>query len=136
MIEFWTRSGYILRYTGSLAADCYHLLIMGEGLHCSIGSKIQKRKLRILYECAPIAFLVEKAGGLSSDGEVSVLDIIVEGYYQKTDFIVGSKEEVERLQRFMTAEKKRKRAESPSKINSRKYRIPEKNGEEDDQIYY
>ena len=40
MIEFWTRSGYALRYTGSLSADVYHLLIKGEGLYCSIGSKI------------------------------------------------------------------------------------------------
>lgn len=81
MIEFWTRSGYVLRYTGSLSADCYHMFSKGEGLYCSIGSKLQKKKLRILYECAPIAFLVEKAGGLSSNGEVSMLDVIVEGYY-------------------------------------------------------
>lgn len=81
ILEFWTRSGYKLRYTGSLSADAYHLLTYGEGLYCSIGSKIQKKKLRILYECAPVAFLVEKAGGLSSNGEVSMLDVIIEGYY-------------------------------------------------------
>ena len=40
MIEFWTRSGYVLRYTGSLSADCYHLFSKGEGLYCSIGSKL------------------------------------------------------------------------------------------------
>lgn len=81
MIEFWIRSGYALRYSGALSADIYHLLFKGEGVFCSIGSKLQKKKLRILYECAPIAFLVEKAGGLSSNGEVSVLDVIIEGYY-------------------------------------------------------
>jgi Fructose-1-6-bisphosphatase, C-terminal domain len=62
--------------------------------------------------------LVEKAGGLSSNGEISVLDVVVEGYYQKTDFIVGSKEEVERVQRFVTFEKEKKRklnAEAASK---------------------
>lgn len=115
ILEFWTRSGYVLRYTGSLSADAYHLLIKGEGLYCSIGSKLQKKKLRILYECAPIAFLIEKAGGLSSNGEVSMLDVIVDGYYQKTDFVVGSKEEVDRVQRYVTAEKRKKRAQSPDK---------------------
>ena len=64
----------------------------------------------------PIAFLIEKAGGLSSNGEVSMLDVIVDGYYQKTDFIVGSKEEVERVQRFVSAEKRKKRELSPSKV--------------------
>lgn len=52
-----------------------------------------------------MAFLVEKAGGLSSNGEVSMLDVIIEGYYQKTDFIVGSSEEVERVQRYVSKEK-------------------------------
>ena len=96
-IEFWTKAGYALRYSGSLSADIYHMLVKGEGVYCSIGSKLQKKKLRILYECQPIAFLVEKAGGLSSNGENSLLDVKVEGYYQKTDLIVGSKEEVQRV---------------------------------------
>jgi sedoheptulose-bisphosphatase len=97
VIQFWTKAGYALRYSGALSADIYHLLVKGEGVYCSIGSKLQKKKLRILYECAPIAFLVEKAGGRSSNGEMSLLDVKVDGYYQKTDFIVGSKEEVERV---------------------------------------
>ncbi len=85
------------------------MLVKGEGVYCSIGSKLQKKKLRILYECAPIAFLIEKAGGLSSNGEISLLDVKVEGYYQKSDFIVGSKEEVERVQRYTVFEKEKKR---------------------------
>jgi len=97
VIEFWTKAGYALRYSGSLSADIYHMLLKGEGVYCSLGSKLQKKKLRILYECAPIAFLIEKAKGLSSNGEISLLDVKVEGYYQKTDLIVGSKEEVERV---------------------------------------
>lgn len=53
--------------------------------------------------------MVEKAGGLSSNGEISVLDVKVQGYYQKTDFIIGSKEEVERVQRHVSAEKSKKK---------------------------
>ena len=93
-IEFWTKAGYALRYSGALSADLYHLLVKGEGVFCSIGSELEKRKLRVLYECAPIAFLVEAAGGLSSNGKISILDVKIDGYYQKTDFIVGSLEEV------------------------------------------
>jgi len=115
MLEFWSRSGYALRYSGALSADAYHLLIKGEGIYCSIGSKLQKKKLRILYECVPIAYLIEKAGGKSSNGETSLLDVIVDGYYQKSNIIVGSRDEVERMQRFTAADKKARRDASPEK---------------------
>jgi fructose-1,6-bisphosphatase len=80
-IEFWSKSGYALRYSGAFSADTYHILSKGEGIYCSIGSKIMKRKLRILYECAPVAFLIENAGGVSSNGEIPILDVIIDGYY-------------------------------------------------------
>ena len=62
--------------------------------------------MRILYECVPLAFIIEKAGGLSSDGTMSLLDVKVDGYYQKSTLIIGSKDEVDRLQRFVLNEKK------------------------------
>ena len=157
VIEFWTNAGYALRYSGSLSADIYHMFIKGEGVYCSLGSKLQKKKLRILYECAPLAFLIEKAGGLSSNGEVSILDIIVDGYYQKTDLIVGSKEEVQRVQRFVIAEKKKRKIlnssaggegtelnsgiDSENMASKKKYRIQEKKTEkeeeeEGDDVYF
>jgi sedoheptulose-bisphosphatase len=40
VIEFWLRAGYTLRYSGSLSADVFHMLIKGEGIYCSIGSKL------------------------------------------------------------------------------------------------
>jgi len=85
-----------------MAPDCYHVFIKGEGVFSSVSAlpKIES-KLRLLYECAPIAFLCEKAGGLSNDGFRSVLDIPVDGYTQKVDIIMGSKEEVERTVRFL-----------------------------------
>ena len=53
----------------------------GEGVFSSVSSMPKVTpKLRLLYECAPISFLCEKAGGLSSNGEISVLDIKVDGY--------------------------------------------------------
>jgi sedoheptulose-bisphosphatase len=101
-IQFWSRNGYVLRYSGGMAPDCYHIFSKSEGVFSSVSAlpKVQP-KLRLLYECAPISFLIEKAGGLSSNGEMSVLDIKVKGYTQKCDIIIGSREEVERVERFL-----------------------------------
>lgn len=92
-----------------MAPDCYHIFIKGEGVFSSISAppKVES-KLRYLYEVAPVAFLVEKAGGLSSNGEMSVLDIKVNGFTQKEDIIIGSKEEVQRVDRFLAAAKEKK----------------------------
>ena len=80
-IEYWCKNGYHLRYSGGMAPDCYHIFVKGEGVFSSVSDmpKVQP-KLRLLYECLPIGFLIEKAGGLSSNGEISLLDVKVEGY--------------------------------------------------------
>jgi len=85
-----------------MAPDCYHVFVKGEGVFSSVSAKPKVDcKLRVLYECLPIAFLCEMAGGSSSNGEISLLDIAIDGYTQKTDIIIGSKEEVERVNRFL-----------------------------------
>lgn len=105
-IQFWSRNGYILRYSGGMAPDCYHVFKKKEGVFSSVSAEPKVTpKLRLLYECAPISFLCEMAGGLSSDGEKSVLDIQVKGYTQKCDIIIGSREEVERVERFLAKHK-------------------------------
>lgn len=115
----------MLRYTGALSADANLILTKGEGIYCSIGSRLQKTKLRILYECVPLAFLFEMAGGLSSDGQASLLDVCVDGYYQKSNIIIGSKDEVERLQRYYIAEKqKEEKKGSPQRDkHEKRYRL-------------
>lgn len=101
-ILFWSRNGYHLRYSGGMAPDCYHIFSKGEGIFSSVSAEPKVApKLRLLYECAPISFLIEKAGGLSSNGETSVLDIKIKGYTQKCDIIIGSREDVERVDRFL-----------------------------------
>lgn len=102
VIQFWSANGYHLRYSGGMAPDCYHIFVKGEGVFSSVSAEPKVTpKLRLLYECAPISFLIEKAGGLSSNGEISVLDVKVKGYTQKTDIIIGSREDVERVDRFL-----------------------------------
>jgi len=100
-LEYWVRTGYQLRYTGAFSVDAFHILTRGEGVYTSLGSATQKCKLRILYECAPVSFLVEKAGGKSSNGKSSILDVEISGYYQKGNIVVGSAEEVDRVVRFI-----------------------------------
>ena len=52
-------------------------------------------RLHLLYEIIPVAFLIEKAGGKTSDGERSVLDQEIKGYKQRISFIAGSSNEVD-----------------------------------------
>lgn len=106
-IKFWSQNGYHLRYSGGMAPDCYHIFVKGEGIFSSVSAEPKVTpKLRLLYECAPISFLIEKAGGLSSNGEINLLDIKVDGFTQKTDIIIGSREDVERVDRFLAKYKK------------------------------
>jgi sedoheptulose-bisphosphatase len=118
-IDFWIKTGYSLRYSGALSADSYHLLTKGEGVYTSIGSKTMKCKLRLLYELTPVSFLVEKAGGKSTDGEQSILDIPIDGWYQKSSITVGSTEEVERMERFNVAFKEQQAQEDKALGNSK-----------------
>jgi len=101
-IQYWCKNGYTLRYSGGMAPDCFHVFMKGEGIFSSVSfpGKV-KPKLRFLYEVAPIAFLAEKAGGSSSDGYKSILDIPCTGYDHVHDIIIGSCEEVSRCVRFL-----------------------------------
>ena len=85
-----------------MAPDCFHVFMKGEGIFTSISKQGKvKPKLRFLYEIAPIAYLCEKAGGASSDGRVSILDVACTGYDHIHDIIIGSAEEVHRCVRFL-----------------------------------
>jgi sedoheptulose-bisphosphatase len=101
-IQYWAKNGYTLRYSGGMAPDCFHVFMKGEGIFSSVSfpGKV-KPKLRFLYEVAPIAFLCEMAGGSSSDGEISILDVPASGYDHIHDIIIGSSEEVNRCVRFL-----------------------------------
>ena len=101
-IQYWCKNGYTLRYSGGMAPDCFHVFMKGEGVFSSVSypGKV-KPKLRFLYEVCPIAFLSEKAGGSSSDGYQSILDVPCKGYDHVHDIIIGSSEEVSRCVRFL-----------------------------------
>jgi fructose-1,6-bisphosphatase I len=93
---------YSSRYIGSLVADFHRTLLKG-GIFLYPPTKSHpKGKLRLLYEANPIAFLSEQAGGLATDGKNRILDIQPDSLHQRTSLVVGSREEVELLQRFVS----------------------------------
>ena len=68
-------------------------------------SAAPKGKLRLLYECNPIAFLTEQAGGKASDGYRRILEIEPTELHQRVSFFCGSSEMVEKAEEFMSANK-------------------------------
>jgi sedoheptulose-bisphosphatase len=77
-----------------LGPDAYQIFMKGHGIFSTVGSKTNPVKLRTLYETVPIALLIEAAGGLSSDGHCSLLDSKITDFEQRSQIIVGSKNDV------------------------------------------
>ncbi len=80
------------------------MFVKGQGVYSKLDSIAHPSNLRILYECIPLAFLIEKAGGVSSDLERSILDIPISGFQQVSTFIVGSSEDVEYIVKTLKEE--------------------------------
>jgi fructose-1,6-bisphosphatase I len=98
MMELWLKEGLTLRYSGGMVPDIHHMLVKGAGIFTNIGgSKYPQGKLRLLFECGPFAYLVEQAGGASSDGQRSILDVSVRDIDQRTPIIIGARKEVRRV---------------------------------------
>tara|TARA_B100000586_G_scaffold114866_1_gene82760 strand:+ start:6169 stop:7176 length:1008 start_codon:yes stop_codon:yes gene_type:complete len=92
---------YTSRYIGSLVSDFHRNLIKGGIFMYPNTSKNPKGKLRLLYECNPISFICEQAGGLAIDGEENILDIQPEALHQRIPFYCGSEKMINQLQTFI-----------------------------------
>ncbi|MCH2661977.1 class 1 fructose-bisphosphatase [bacterium] len=91
---------YSARYIGSLVADFHRNLLKG-GIFLYPGdAKSPRGKLRLLYEAAPLAFIVEQAGGAASDGEQPIMDLQASELHQRTPLFIGSCEDVATLEEF------------------------------------
>ncbi len=102
MMNIWLDEGHTLRYSGGMVPDIHHMLIKGAGIFTNIGgSKYPKGKLRLLFECGPFAYIMENAGGTSSDGKQSILDVKIEDMDQRTPLIIGAKSEVRRVEKVL-----------------------------------
>ena len=92
---------YSLRYTGALVADVHRSLVEG-GIYFYPGDTSYKDgKLRLVYECSPVAYLVEAAGGRASTGTESVVGIQPHDIHQRTAFVIGSALDVEQYETFL-----------------------------------
>lgn len=97
-----TSRPYITRYIGSMVADFHRNLIKG-GIFLYPGTvKNPKGKLRLLYECNPMAFIAEQAGGKASDGFQRILEIQPVDIHQRSPFFAGPTYMVEKIEEFMS----------------------------------
>ncbi|MDD4217575.1 MAG: class 1 fructose-bisphosphatase [Bacteroidales bacterium] len=97
-----TNRPYTSRYIGSLVADFHRNLLKGGIYIYPKTASAPNGKLRLLYECNPIAFLAEQAGGLATDGYGNrILEIKPTDIHQRVSFFTGSRNMVEKAEEFM-----------------------------------
>jgi fructose-1,6-bisphosphatase I len=89
------------RYIGSLVADFHRNLLKGGIYIYPQGTTAPKGKLRLLYECNPMAMLMEQAGGKASDGKTRILDIDPSELHERVPFFCGSTNMVEMAEDFL-----------------------------------
>ena len=92
-----TNRPYSARYIGSMVADFHRNMIKGGIFIYPETTKAPKGKLRLLYECNPMAFLMEQAGGIASTGKHRIMEIEPEELHQRVPTIMGSKNMVKEL---------------------------------------
>jgi len=94
------KTPYAARYVGSMVSDMHRTLVYG-GIFMYPGNKKSPRgKLRLLYECAPMAYIIEQAGGMASDGTKPVLDVKPEKLHDRCPIFIGSAEDVKDFLKF------------------------------------
>ena len=89
------------RYIGSLVSDFHRNMIKGGIFLYPQTAKNPNGKLRLLYECNPIAFICEQAGGLAINGEKNILDIEPTELHERTPFYCGSEKMIQQFQKFI-----------------------------------
>jgi len=101
-IEYLEREGYKLRYSGGFVPDINQILIKGGGIFSYPAlQKNRKGKLRLIFELQPMAFIVEGAGGIATDGYRDILSIPPESLDQRSPIYIGSPFEVEKAREFL-----------------------------------
>ncbi|MFK7757925.1 MAG: class 1 fructose-bisphosphatase [Flavobacteriales bacterium] len=103
-IDHCKAKNHSARYIGSLVSDFHRNLIKGGIYLYPSTKKAPNGKLRLLYECSPLAFIIEQAGGMASSGKERVMEIRPEELHQRIPFFIGSKEMVEEALQLLNAE--------------------------------
>ncbi len=95
---------YSSRYIGSMVADIHRNLLYGGIFMYPADSRHPKGKLRLMYECNPMAFIVEAAGGRATDGKTRILELQPKELHERTPIFIGSEEDVKKVEEFMAKE--------------------------------
>jgi fructose-1,6-bisphosphatase I len=102
-IEQLEKDGYKLRYSGGFVPDINQILIKKGGVFTYPAlKKSPQGKLRLLFELQPMAFIMEQAGGLATDGNQDILSIKVENVNQLSPVYIGSVTEVQMAKKFLS----------------------------------
>ena len=102
-LEYLEAEGYKLRYSGGFVPDINQILIKGGGIFTYPALKKSPRgKLRLLFELQPMAFIMEQAGGVATDGAEEILSLKVEDLEQRCPIYIGSRFEVEKAMEFLS----------------------------------
>ena len=95
-----TNRPYTSRYIGSMVADIHRNLIKGGIYMYPTTAASPNGKLRLLYECNPMAFIIEQAGGACSTGRGRMMEVQPTGVHQRVPVFLGSKNEVAEAERY------------------------------------
>ena len=93
---------YSSRYIGSMVSDIHRNLLYGGIYMYPADSRNPNGKLRLMYECNPMAFIVEQAGGRASNGKQRMLEVQPTSLHQRTPIFIGSEEDVLLVEKFMS----------------------------------
>jgi fructose-1,6-bisphosphatase I len=101
------QSNYNMRWLASLVAECHRILSRGGiFLYPADARKgYAQGRLRLLYECNPIAFLVEQSGGGATTGTQRILEVVPNDVHQRVPMIFGSSREIRRVERYYAQRK-------------------------------
>lgn len=92
---------YTSRYIGSLVSDIHRNMVKGGIYLYPTSTKAPKGKLRLLYECNPMAFIIEQAGGKASNGSSRIMEISPTELHERVPFFCGSYKMVEKVEEFI-----------------------------------
>jgi fructose-1,6-bisphosphatase I len=96
-----THRPYSSRYVGSMIADLHRSMIKGGIFIYPITAATPGGKLRLVYECNPMSFIIEQAGGRATDGKTRILELEVTSLHQRTPIFIGSEQMVLKAEEFM-----------------------------------
>ena len=96
-----TERPYSGRYIGSMVADIHRNLLYGGIFMYPADSRHPNGKLRLQYECNPMAFIVEQAGGRATNGKIRIMEVIPDKLHQRVPIFIGSEEDVKMVEKFM-----------------------------------